>query len=295
MIRTAPPAAALKKTLELGADRIRAFLGGVVTSSGLALFFDHWGSNVVHVVAAGICITIAIWPATSTSVWHSSFLTGLGLALLLTDTFLWWRPHDTGATGKWLIAVAVGSLLFWLLPGRRGGPAFFLTMLLAAMVGLAMWDVNTTVDGSDHVVSLVWHYIGSIAPSVMTLVVVAIAYTLCGMALDLGKMRGGAGTVFAAAIVGAGWAEITVDQSQGHVVGLLVLTGVLLTFAGYLEHRQIVGSAGLLICGVSVVRLFDAAGVTGDDLPSPDLPVTALIGVVLIVFGVLLGRGVHGR
>ena len=82
-----------------------------------------------------ICITIAAFPVAPTRLWYSPFLTGLGLGLLMTATFLWFRPHVTGATGDWLIAVAVGSLLFWLLPGRHGRPVFLLTMLVAAMIG----------------------------------------------------------------------------------------------------------------------------------------------------------------
>ena len=51
-------------------------------------------------------------------------------------------------------------------------------------------------------------FLDSIEPSVVTLIIFAVAYTLYGMALDLRKVPGGAGTFFVAAMVGAGWALI---------------------------------------------------------------------------------------
>ena len=174
--------------LQLGGPRIRAFAGGVVTSAGVTLFFDHWGRGVLFVVAAAICITIAVYPVAPTRLWYSPFLTGLGLGLLLTATFLWFRPHATGATGEWLIAVAVGSLLFWLLPGRHGRPVFLLTMLVAAMIGVAVWGAGATIDGTDHVVR---RFLDSIEPSVVTLIIFAVAYTLYGMALDAVRVARG--------------------------------------------------------------------------------------------------------
>ncbi len=288
---TSPTATALEDPLRLGWDRIRAFAGGVVTSVGVTLFFDHWGRGVFFVVTAAICITIAVYPVTPTRLWYSPFLTGLGLGLLLTGTFLWFRPHDTGAAGGWLIAVAVGSLLFWLLPGRHGRPVFLLTMLVASMVGVAVWGAGTAIDGTDHVVR---RFIDSLEPSVVTLIVFAVAYTLYGMALDHWEMRGGAGTFLVAATIGAGWGLFEVDASQRDVLLALLLTGALLMTAGYLAGRQIVGTIGLLIMGASAVRMVDAAPIAGRELPRPD-PITVYIGLALILFGLLLGRGAHGK
>jgi hypothetical protein len=285
------PEELLRSPLELGGARIRAFTGGVVTSAGVTLFFDYWGRDVLFVVAAAICITIAAYPVAPTRQWYSPFLTGLGLGLLMTATFLWFRPHATGATGEWLIAIAVGSLLFWLLPGRHGRPVFLLTMLVAAMIGVAVWGAGTTIDGTDHVVR---RFLDSIEPSIVTLIIFAVAYTLYGMALDGRRMDGGAGTFFVAAMIGAGWALIAVDSSERDMVAALLLTGALMMTAGYVASRQMVWNTGVLIVGVSAVHLLDAAELSGTDVRTPELPDTVYIGVVLILFGLLLGRGVHG-
>lgn len=287
------PEGLLRSPLELGGARIRAFTGGVVTSAGVTLFFDYWGRDVLFVVTAAICITIAAFPVAPTRLWYSPFLTGLGLGLLTTATFLWFRPHVTGATGEWLIAVAVGSLVFWLLPGRHGRPVFLLTMLVAAMTGVAVLGADTTIDATDHVVR---RLLDSIEPSVVTLIIFAVAYTLYGMVLDAGKMRGGAGTFFVAAMIGAGWAlVIAYDSSERDIVFALLLTGALMMTAGYVAARQMVWNAGVLIVGVSAVSLLDAAELSGTDVRTPALPDTVYIGVVLILFGLLLGRGAHGE
>lgn len=282
----------LQQPLQLGWDRIRAAFGGVVTSTGVTVVSYYWGRDVVVAVAASICITIAMFPVTPARLWYSPFLTGLGLGGLLTGTFLWFRPYDTGAAGEWLIAVAIGSLLFWLLPGRHGRPAFLLTMLVAAMVGVAVWGANPTINGNDHIAR---RFINSLEPSVVTLTIFAVTYTLYATWLDLRKTRAGAGIFLVVGIIGAGWAMIIVDTSQRHVVAALLLTGTLLIIEGQQAGRQIVGSVGVLIVGVSAVRLLNAADISGTDLRTPDLPSAVHIGVVLILLGVLIGHGVRGK
>ena len=74
----------------------------------------------------------------------------------------------------------------------------------------------------------------------------------------------------------------------------LLLTGALMMIAGYMASRQLVWNVGALIVGVSAVRLLDAAELSGTDVRTPELPNSVYIGVVLILFGLLLGRGVHG-
>ena len=159
------------------------------------------------------------------------------------------------------------------------------------MIGVAVWGSGTAIDGSDHVVR---RFLDSIEPSVVTLILFAVAYTLYGMALDLRKVPGGAGTFFVAAMVGAGWALIAVDSSEREIVAALLLTGALMMAAGYMASRQLVWNGGALIVGVSAVHLLDAAELSGTDVRTPELPNSVYIGVVLILFGLLLGRGVHG-
>jgi hypothetical protein len=288
--RDSAPEELLGSRLELGGPRTRAFSGGVVTSAGVTLFFDYWGRGVLFVVAAAICVAIALFPVAPTHLWYSPFLTGLGLGLLMAATFLWFRPHVTGATGDWLIAVAVGSLLFWLLPGRHGRPVFLLTMLVAAMIGVAIRDAGATIDETDHVVR---RFLDSIEPSVVTLIIFAVAYTLYGMALDGMRLEGGAGTFFVAAMIGAGWALIIAfGSSDRALLAAIALTGILLLIAGSIGGRRTVLHFGLLIFAVSVVRFLDAPALT-NQVQRPDVPSTVYIGLVLILFGLVLGRGVH--
>ncbi len=289
---TSSTAAAVQHPLRSEWERVRAFIGGLVTSTGVTVVSYHWGRDVVVAVAASICVTIAIVPVTPSRLWYSPFLTGLGLGGLLTGTFLWIRPYDTGASGEWLLTVAVGSLLFWILPGRHGRPAFLLTMLLAAMVGVAVWGTNPTIDETDHIVR---RFIDSFEPSVVTLIIFAVAYTLYATWLDLRSTHVGAGAFLVAAIIGACWAMIIVDTSQRPVVAALLLTGALLIIEGHQARRRVVESVGAVIVAVSAVRLLDAADISGTDLQTPDLPGYVQIGVALILIGVLIGRGVKSE
>ena len=72
---TSATSTVLDDPLQLGGARIRAFSGGVVTSAGVTLFFEYWGRDVLFVVTAAICITIAVYPVALTRLWYSPFLT----------------------------------------------------------------------------------------------------------------------------------------------------------------------------------------------------------------------------
>ena len=283
----------LRSPLQLGGARIRAFTGGVVTSVGVTLFFDYWGRDVLFVVTAAICITIAVFPVAPTRLWYSPFLTGLGLGLLMTGTFLWFRPHVTGATGEWLIAVAVGSLLFWLLPGRHGRPVFLLTMLVAAMIGVAVWDAGTTIDGTDHVVR---RFLDSIEPSVVTLIVFAVAYTLYGMALDARRDGRGSRHVLRRR-------DDRRRVGAGHRVRLIRTRhrGCAAADRSAADDRRVRGEPTDRLERRSAHRRSVCRALArrrrADRHRRADArryPITVYIGVVLILFGLLLGRGVHG-
>ncbi|MGD9703017.1 MAG: hypothetical protein AB7Q42_15105 [Acidimicrobiia bacterium] len=293
-VTSAPPTAAapLQQPLQFGWGRIRAFVGGAVSSSGVTVVSYYWGRDVVVAIAASICVTIAIWPVAPTRQWYSPFITGLGMGGLLTGTFLWFRPYDHSDASQWLIAVAIGALLFWILPGRRGRPAFLLTMLLAVMIGFAVHGVDAVVDGSDPIVE---RFLDSARPSVVTLIVFAVAYTLYAMWLDAKHRSAGAGTFLVAAIIGASWATIIVDGSQRNVSAALLLTGALLLIEGRDSGRLLVESIGILIVGISAVRVLDKAELTGTGMQLPQIPGSVQIGVALIMLGVLIARGVRSE
>lgn len=100
------------------------------------------------------------------------------------DMRAWWS--NTGSLGRsWaigagLLGLAAGSLLGILMPGKAAG-------LLTAATGAAIWMPNSLVLA--HAASMTWPRAGMLSP--MAWVMVWVAITLVGLALQVGVFGGG--------------------------------------------------------------------------------------------------------
>lgn len=283
----------LDEPLMFGWRRSRAFTGGLITTSGVTLAAAGTGqSRVIVAITILICAAVKVYPPDPDRQWHSPFFTGLGLGCLIVGTLTAVRPYDTGSGWQWAAWLTAGSVAMWLLPHRRGRPAFLLTALVGTMLWVTSAKPPTGFDPSDR---LPERLLESLDPSATGMVIFALGYTVIGLFLDRRALRGGAGTFFFAGAISVLWGAIAMDEQLRRPVAATLITAVILLVSARGGGRFYMRTMAVAAIAVAATKLPGTATLPVIDVDLPDVPWTLQVGVVIAVVGVFVGRGVKAE
>lgn len=272
---------------------MRAFTGGLIVTSGITLAASGSGKVTVAGVTVLISAAVKLIKPAELRQWHSPFLTGLGLGCLVVGTLTFVRPYDNGKGREWACFLLVGAFAYWVLPRRRGRPAFLLTALVAAMLVVTAANPALNFDPSERISQ---RFFDSLDPSPAGLVIFALGYTLAGVLLDQRRRHGAAGTFFVAAAIAVLWASFDVEKADRALVAATLVTAVVLLVCARGGGRFYVRTAAIAALSVAMVKFLQSGPVLpGTDFEPPSLPWTVQAGIVIAIVGFFVGRGARAE